>query len=68
MSSPALWPAVEDRSLDSAPHPLASAFDPPSPTGYILIRIGDGPIRRWIPPGDPGDAPLHEPAVTDQHG
>jgi hypothetical protein len=68
MRSDALWPDDDMLPTEKAPHPLASAFDRPPVASYILIRIGDGPLRRWVPPGDPGEAPPHEPDATDQQG
>lgn len=63
----ALWPDDDVLPTGTTQHPLASAFDTTQATGYILVRIGDGPLRRWVPPGDPCDAPLHEIDDTNQH-
>jgi hypothetical protein len=58
MIPPAIWPADDNMPTGTASHPLASAFNLPPATHHILVRIGDGPLRRWSPPGDPYAAPL----------
>lgn len=60
MSSPPLRPADGADATALAPHLLAAAPDPPPALPYVLVRVDDGPLRRWVLGTDPHEAPVHE--------